>query len=262
VRLGPPPSWLCALALGAAFAALAAGCSKPPDEQGTDAPAELPPLTFRADTPNLMLTWIDPRGGTHVEATPDKVPEAARDFVRVVISDSSEGTTDPIYVSDLNKQDAGTYTAKSTSRRAWEDEIERRRSSHTEVAGQETDPRADPRAPRMPPADRPPRPTPDPADDPKPSDANTHVRATVYGAEWCGPCHQALAHLKKRGVKAAFKDIEKDRVAQAEMQLKLSKVGKPDGRIPVIEIDGKILVGYSRGALDAAIDQAVGGTAL
>ena len=255
-------SRLCALALGVAFAALGSGCSKPQDEATAEAPAELPALTFRADTPNLMLTWIDERGGTHVVTAPDKVPQSARGFVRVVISDRTEGTTDPIYVADLGKEDGGTYTAQSTPRRAWEDEIERRRTSHTEVAAQDTDPRTDPRAPRMPPADPPPRPAPEPADEPKPSDANAHVRATVYGAEWCGPCHEALAHLKKRGVKAAFKDIEKDRVAQAEMQLKLSKVGKRDGRIPVIEIDGKILVGYSRGALDAAIDQAIGGTAL
>jgi glutaredoxin len=262
VKLG---AWVCVFAALGALPVSAAGCSKKAEESETKA-TELPALDFRADTPNLMITWIDPQGGTHVESSPDKVPEAGRDFVRIVISDRPEGTTDPIYISDLTKpNEAGSFVARSSPRRVWEDEIDRRRKSGA-VAEAPTDPPRDRR--HDPPADRPPRPRSDngpPSDQtarPNPNDPTSHVRVTVYGADWCGPCHEALAHLKKRGVAASFKDIDKDKVAQAEMSLKLQKVGRPGGRIPVIDVEGKILVGYSQRALDAALEEAGGGTAL
>lgn len=250
---------------------LSAGACTQKAEAQKDGPAELPALDFRADTPNLMITWIDPQGGTHVETSPDKVPEAARDFVRIVISDRTEGTTDPIYVSDLNqRKEDGGYTARSLSRNAWEDEIARRREKSAAVAqapdgSDDRRPQRDPSERRPAPGPRPDVPSPDgtagPDKDPPPQTPLSHLKVTVYGAEWCGPCHQALAHLKKRGIAAAFKDIDKDKVAQAEMQLKLEKVGKGGGRIPVIDVEGKILVGYSQRALDEALAQA-GGTAL
>jgi glutaredoxin len=256
-----------------AIVLLSAGACTQKAEAQKDAPAELPALEFRADTPNLMITWIDPQGGTHVEGSPDQVPEAARDFVRIVISDRSEGTTDPIYVSDLTQRSQdGAYTTRSLSRRAWEDEIERRREKNAAVAqapdgSDDRRRQRDPSERRAPPGPRPDVPSPDgtAAPDKEPPPAKTplsHIKVTVYGAEWCGPCHQALAHLKKRGIAATFKDIDKDKVAQAEMQLKLEKIGKGGGRIPVIDVEGKILVGYSQRALDEALTQAAGGTAL
>jgi glutaredoxin len=267
VRLGSSVlSWLLAASLLSAVLP-AGGCSRKREDPDAR-PSELPPLSFRADTPNLMLTWIDERGGTHVEGAPDQVPERSRDFVRVVLSDRTEGTSDPIYVSDLSKPDAdGGYTARSVARSVWEDEIERRRERNAEALA-DTPERPGPRPRRdlpMPPPERPGRPAPEPDQrdhDPKPSDPVSGVTATVYGAAWCQPCHQALDHLKRRGVKAAFKDIEKDRVAQAEMKQKLDKAGRGDGRIPVIDIDGKILVGYSARAIDAALEQAKSGTML
>lgn len=264
-------SWLLAASLLAALAP-AGGCSKKREDPDAR-PSELPPLSFRAETPNLMLTWIDERGGTHVESQPDQVPDKSRDFVRVVLSDRTEGTSDPIYVADLTKPEGdGSFAARSVSRRVWEDEIERRREQNAQALADVPDPR-DRRAPpsrgegepRPPPAERPRRPVPDPGPgtpDPKPADGVSHVTATVYGAEWCQPCHEALDHLKRRGVRATFKDIEKDRVAQAEMKLKLDKAGRGEGRIPVIDIDGKILVGYSARAVDAALAQAGSGTML
>lgn len=75
----------------------------------------------------------------------------------------------------------------------------------------------------------------------------------IYGASWCGPCHQAQAYLKKRGVPFVEKDIEDDPGAAAEMQKKLQRAGIRGGSIPVIDVKGKILVGFSPGAVDAAL---------
>ena len=80
----------------------------------------------------------------------------------------------------------------------------------------------------------------------------------IYGASWCGPCHQAAAYLKKRGVPFVEKDIEQDSASRREMQAKLAKAGMRGGSIPVLDVRGKILVGFDA----RAVDQALGTRAL
>lgn len=227
----------------------------------------LPELVIRDDTPNMMLTWIDPQGGTHVETSTKEVPEAQRKMVRVVISDQEAGTKDPIYVVDLTRGDGGPYRAETISRRQWEEEIERRRSNLdlADLDESEAERGTVPRLPRVPvpqaPQDIPPSPFgPDPDVPQKPSVPGLVV--VVYGAEWCAPCHAALDHLKRRDVKAEYKDIDKDAAAKDEMRAKLAKIGKPTAAIPVIDVGGQIIVGYSAGALDKALDGLAGGTML
>jgi glutaredoxin len=63
---------------------------------------------------------------------------------------------------------------------------------------------------------------------------------TVYTAPWCGWCRKTLAFLDERGVDYVNKDIEKDEEYAAELQ------EKTGGRsIPVVEIDGSMIRGYS-----------------
>jgi len=261
-------------ALAVSFLAIAPlavpGCSKKDDSTEKRA---LPPLHFDGLTPNLMLTWLDKQGGTHVEAAPEKVPVDEQALVRVLISDSEDGSRDPIYVADLSKPDAdGRFTARGVPRSAWEDEISRRRrDADPELAVAEA-PRAPERQrPAAPPSDplqgpqqQGPQPTPGGSSDAAPplNPAFASVVVIVYGAEWCGPCHDARAHLKKKGVKTIYKDIDRDRAAQAEMKQKLDKIGGRRGSIPVIDVGGQILVGYSAAALDSALKRALGGTAL
>jgi glutaredoxin len=240
------------------------GCSKKSNDSAEK--QDLPPLHFDGQTPNLMLTWIDKHGGTHVEKSPEKVPAEEQAFVRVLISDSEDGTRDPIYVTDLSKPESdGRYLARSMPRSAWEDEItRRRRDADPELAAAE--PRREPREPR--PRREPRLPPPEMAPGsaaPKapetPFKANPQfasIVVIVYGAEWCGPCHEAREHLHKKGVKSVYKDIDRDSAARSEMKLKLDKVGKNTRSIPVIDVAGQILVGYSAGALDRALSQALG----
>jgi glutaredoxin len=82
------------------------------------------------------------------------------------------------------------------------------------------------------------------------------VSAIIYGASWCGPCHQAEALLKSIGVKVTMKDIEKVDGAEEEMRAKLARAGRKGGSIPIIDVMGTILVGYSEGALKAAVERA------
>jgi glutaredoxin len=84
----------------------------------------------------------------------------------------------------------------------------------------------------------------------------------VYGASWCGACHEAVAYMKKRHIPVVEKDIEADEGAAKEMQKKLARAGVRGGSIPVIDVNGKILVGFEAHALESAVRAATGGTAL
>lgn len=71
---------------------------------------------------------------------------------------------------------------------------------------------------------------------------------TVYSADWCAFCHYAKEYFDKLGVKYDVKDVEKD-VKNAEEAVKKSgQMG-----IPVIDIDGTIIVGFDRPKIDAAL---------
>lgn len=75
------------------------------------------------------------------------------------------------------------------------------------------------------------------------------LAVTVYSASWCGVCKQAKAYLSQKGIPYTEKDIERDPVAKAEV---ISKVGSTKG-IPVIDVNGSVLVGFDQNALDQMI---------
>jgi glutaredoxin len=252
-------SWL----IVSCSALLASACSDPRSDGTTPTKEQaLPELRITEETPSLMLTWIDARGGTHVEMKPSSVPEEARALVRVVVADREEGTRDPIYVVDLGKPEPDrSYLARSMPRRAWEEEIEQRRRAQLASREAPPSPRPTPPGPDFPDPFAPPKLKPEPSRTPL-GDSIANVTVVVYGASWCQPCHDAMDHLKKLGVPAVFKDIEADGGAKAEMQSKLERIGRSAGSIPIIDVGGQILVGYSKGALDKALRKAAGGTML
>ena len=260
-------SLLAALLLGL----VATGCRDSSAQEQGESSAEktLPPLRFSDGTSDLMLTWIGPRGDTHVTNRTADVPEKARGLVRVVIGGSADGTTDPIYVADLDaKGPDGGYTANAMSRHDWEAEIEKRRE-HSDGIAVGDDPSEDrrPHLPSRPQGGDDAAPTPEPTPSPSaaPSDSaipDSKNLVIVYGASWCGPCHQALAYLKRRHANVVFKDIEADPNAAREMRAKLEKAGARTGAIPVIDVAGKIIVGYSESAVEHALRSMQGGTAL
>ena len=70
----------------------------------------------------------------------------------------------------------------------------------------------------------------------------------VYSASWCAFCHAAMEYLDKLGVKYTKKDVEQDPEAGAEAVSKSQQRG-----IPVIDIDGDIIVGFDRPKIDASL---------
>ncbi|MDB5164420.1 MAG: Glutaredoxin, partial [Candidatus Saccharibacteria bacterium] len=73
---------------------------------------------------------------------------------------------------------------------------------------------------------------------------------TVYSASWCAFCHAAMAYFDKLGVAYTKKDVEKDPEAGLEAVAKSQQRG-----IPVIDIDGDIIVGFDRPKIDASLKE-------
>ncbi len=71
---------------------------------------------------------------------------------------------------------------------------------------------------------------------------------TVYSAPWCAFCHAAKDYLDKKGISYTDKNVDSDR-AFAEEAMKVS--GQTG--IPVLNINGTIIVGFDRPRIDAAL---------
>lgn len=73
---------------------------------------------------------------------------------------------------------------------------------------------------------------------------------TIYSTTWCGYCKMAMKYLNDKGISYTDKNVETDMEAQAELMKKLN--GDFRG-VPVIDIDGTIILGFDRPRLDAAL---------
>lgn len=71
---------------------------------------------------------------------------------------------------------------------------------------------------------------------------------TIYSATWCAFCHAAMQYMDKLGVKYEIKDVEEKRENAEEAVEKSGQMG-----IPVIDIEGDIVVGFDRPKIDATL---------
>jgi glutaredoxin len=219
------------------------GCKRPPNDElaqdNAPQPTTLPALNVTDDTPDLMLTWVNARGDANTVGKPDDVPTEGRDQVRVVITTKEAGTRELFYVANLTvKNPDGTYPVTTMPRQEWDAIIVKRRQAFAAPSAAPTEEQApDPSRPGAPVAKAP----------------AASFTVIVYGASWCGACHQAVAYLKSHKVPVVEKDIEQDPAAESEMRAKLARAGAHGGSIPVIDVKGKILIGFEPHQLDAAV---------
>lgn len=237
-------SWLLLVACAAGTAACRKESNPADGKPASAAPRsnELPPLVVKADTPNLLLTWVDDKGDFHVVQKPSDVPTEGRKAVRVVVTDKQAGTGELVYVANLDETTAdGAYRLKTMTRSAWDELGASRRKARLEALAPSAAPPPSSSA------------GPPPVNPGAPKAPAAKVVAVIYGADWCKPCHSAGDYLKSRGVTVVHKDIEESEAARAEMNRKLERAGRSGASIPVIDLMGQILVGYSPSALDRAL---------
>jgi glutaredoxin len=239
------------LLLGFVLSALAlpaAGCKGKSSAVAATAPERT--VVVRPDSDGLLLTWIDDKGDFHVETRVADVPMTGRDTVRVVDPNVDEAGGDRIHVVDLRATGTdGTYPVRLMSRVDFEAlAVGRREKSGPTLAS------AAPAQPSAAPSGG-----AGAENAPQGSAQTPPMRATVvvYGAEWCGACHEAARYLRRKGIAYVEKDIEKDPGAAREMQAKLERSGLRGGSIPVIDVRGKIMVGFNPSDIDAALGQAL-----
>lgn len=206
-------------------------------------------VLVRQETEGLLLTWIDEKGDFHVEQKVSEVPLIGRDAVRVVDPSREEGThNDKVFVADLRVAQADGHFPVRTMTRAEFDQLAVARRQKQGVA---TLPSAAPSGDVLVPSQQA---SPLPAADPT---VAARPQVVIYGASWCGACHDAAAYLRQRGVAYVEKDVERDADAAREMKAKLAKNGLHAGSIPVLDVRGKVMVGFNSHAVDEALGKAL-----
>lgn len=235
-----------ALVLGTAL--LFSGCKR-----GANVTKEAPAtLVVRESSQGLLFTWVDENGKFGTEQAAKDVPDKGRDLVRVR-DPSQEEDGEHITLADLRSAQAdGTYPTRIAMRAEFDEIVRTRRAksggktleatSSTSIAlgtGSPV-PSGAPGAPGS-----------------VGAVGGTEVAANkqviIYGASWCGACHEAAAWMKRKKIDFVEKDIEADSSANREMKAKLAKIGKRGGSIPVIDVKGTILVGFSAPAIERAL---------
>lgn len=77
------------------------------------------------------------------------------------------------------------------------------------------------------------------------------IKVVMYATSWCGYCRKAREYLASLGVSVEEYDVDRQPEQREEM---LRKSGGSRG-VPLIDIEGIIIRGYSPGAIKAAVEQ-------
>lgn len=71
----------------------------------------------------------------------------------------------------------------------------------------------------------------------------------IYGTQTCPYCEMAKEYLNGQGIEYKNYDVANDESAKKEMVEKSGQMG-----VPVIDIDGKIIVGFNKSEMDKALN--------
>jgi glutaredoxin-like YruB-family protein len=70
----------------------------------------------------------------------------------------------------------------------------------------------------------------------------------IYSTPTCPYCHLAADYFKEKGIEFTNYDVSVDKAKAQEMIKKSGQMG-----VPVIDIDGKIIVGFNRPEIEKAL---------
>jgi glutaredoxin len=199
----------------------------------------------------LLFSWLDEKGEFHTGEKVADVPMVGKDQVRVMDPAHDDGSDpDHLFIVDLRAAGLdGRYPVHVMKRNDYDAIAEalRKKTGPTLASGR----------------------APDDVGKEAKSDAGGGQKTAidpsgavrpaviVYGASWCGACHKAMEYMKKKGIAFIDKDIEKDPQAAREMQSKLARAGMNSSSIPVLDVRGKMLIGFDPASLDQALGTAL-----
>jgi glutaredoxin len=236
-----------AAAIAVAVAGASSGCKRS-SAADPKADPDLATVVVKADSEDLLLTWIDDKGDFHVETRVADVPLTGRDSVRVVDPNRDDGThADRIFVVDLRQaRPDGAFPVRTMTRADFEAiAVARREKTGPTLAS------------AAPSSSAPPPGSGGVETNPGASRTASKPAVIIYGAEWCSACHDAARYLRSKGISYIEKDVEKDSAAAREMQQKLAKNGLRSGSIPVIDVRGRVMVGFNPNEVDSALGAAL-----
>ena len=75
----------------------------------------------------------------------------------------------------------------------------------------------------------------------------------VYGAPWCRHTRAALDWLEARGVPSRFRNVETDAAAYDDMSTRMSEGNVRGGGIPVLDVRGRVLLGFHAEEVERAL---------
>lgn len=238
-----------ALRIGAAIGLVGVvalgGCRKSVPETAPVQTLTLPPLQVEANG-KWLFTYADDQGHFVTTDDPKAVPQGSRRLVRVIdpagaAKDRRDGVA--VYVVDLDELDKkGAVAARVLSRQGFETGAlaQLPPGESSAWAAGAPPPATDAGAVPM---------TGEPA-------APGEPVVTIYGASWCEACKEAQSYLRSKHVPMVEKDIEKDSGAREELEQKAKRFGIPTDRIPILDVRGRLLIGFDRGRLDALLGEA------
>jgi glutaredoxin len=192
-----------------------------------------------------LFTYAEPKGTFGTTDKPESVPEDARAMVRVFDPSAPEKTpgNGRVYVTNLNDVlSKGRAPARPMSREAFE------------TAALAVHPTGD----SSPLAAQTMRPVPMPATDAgaaAPATAGGPPVVTIYGTSWCGACKAARQYFASRKIPFADKDVERDADAARELAAKAAKMGIPTDRVPVIDVRGRLLLGFDKARIETLLGE-------
>lgn len=80
--------------------------------------------------------------------------------------------------------------------------------------------------------------------------STTTITPIIYSTDWCGYCKMTKQYLTQKGVEFVEKNIEHDKDAHDEL---MQKIENDFRGVPVIDINGEIILGFDRPKIDAAL---------
>jgi glutaredoxin 3 len=75
-------------------------------------------------------------------------------------------------------------------------------------------------------------------------------KVIIYSADWCGFCHATKDYLHKLKVEFEERNVEHEQAFAQEAVEKSHQMG-----IPVLDIDGTIIIGFDRDRIDATLKE-------